>query len=68
MSNKLKALIQTIGFFAIAAVGAILFVFGTLWIPIKYILYALIFGMFAFGFWVMYQVNLNKLDSEWKEK
>ena len=62
MSNKLKALIQTSGFFALAAIGAIIFVSATMWIPIEYIVYTLIFGTIAYGFWFMYKINLDNLE------
>lgn len=64
MSNKLKALIKTVGFFALASIGALIFVYATLWIPLEFIVYSLIFGMASYGFWVMYQVNLERLDRE----
>ena len=64
MSNKIKALRQTVGFFALASIGATLFVFGTMWVPLEFIVYSVIFGMIAFAFWMMYQVNLERLNSE----
>jgi len=64
MSNKMKALSKTLGFFAIASIAATAFVYATLWIPLEYIVYALISGMFSYGFWLMYTVNLERLDRE----
>lgn len=64
MSNKLKAFRKTMGFFAIALILATLFVYATLWIPLEYIVYALISGMFTYGFWLMYTVNLEQLNRE----
>lgn len=64
MSNKFKAFKKTVGFFAIASILATLFVYATLWIPLQYIVYAIIIAMFSFGFWMMYEVNLEKLERE----
>ena len=64
MSNKFKAFKKTVGFFAIASILATVFVYATLWIPLQYIVYALIIAMFSFGFWMMYEVNLEKLERE----
>ena len=64
MSNKFKAFKKTVGFFAIATILATLFVYSTLWIPLQYIVYSVIVGMFAFGFWMMYEANLEQLNRE----
>ena len=66
MSNKLKALRQTFIFFVFATILAFAFVYATLWIPLEYIVYALIAGMFTYGFWIMYQVNLERLERDEK--
>ena len=68
MSNKLKALKQTFVFFIFATIVAFAFVFATLWIPFEFIVYALIAGMFTYGFWIMYQVNLERLEREESRK
>jgi cytochrome c biogenesis protein CcdA len=64
MSNKFKAVKNTVGFFALASIIATLLVYSTLWIPLQYIVYAMIIGMFIFGFWMMYEFNLEKLERE----
>lgn len=61
-TNKFLAFKQTLGFFAIAAVAATVFVYGTMFIPVEYVVYTFIFGLLAFGFWLMYTVNLEKLE------
>lgn len=64
MNIKLVALRKTLGFFAIASILATAFVYATLWIPLHYIIYAVIAGLFGTGFWMMYEVNLQKLENE----
>lgn len=68
MSIRMKAFLNTLGFAVVASIGALLFVFATMWIPFEFIVYALIFGMFAYGFWIMYQVNLERLEREESRK
>jgi len=65
-SNEFKALKKTVGFFALASIGATVLVYGSLFIPFEYIVYAIIIGMFGFGFWMMYSVNLQKLEYDEK--
>jgi len=60
----MKAFLKTLSFAVVASIGAMVFVFATMWIPLEYIIYSLIFGMFAYGFWLMYTVNLERLDRE----
>ena len=64
----MKALRQTLVFFVFATIVAFAFVFATLWIPLEFIVYALIAGMFTYGFWIMYQVNLERLEREESRK
>jgi hypothetical protein len=65
-SNEFKALKKTVGFFALASIATTVLVYGSLFIPIEYIVYAIIAGMFGFGFWMMYSVNLQKLEYDEK--
>jgi hypothetical protein len=68
MSNKLIAFRKTVGFFALASIGATAFVYGSLFIPLEYIIYTCIAGLMIFGFWLMYSVNLQKLEMDEKYK
>jgi hypothetical protein len=60
-SNEFKAFKKTVGFFALASICATAFVYLSFLIPMQYIIYAMIFGMFTLGFSLMYSANLEKL-------
>jgi hypothetical protein len=65
-NNKFKAFKKTVGFFALASIGATALVYGTLFIPFQYIVYSVILGLFVTGFWMMYSVNLQQLENDEK--
>jgi len=66
MSNKLIAFRKTVGFFALASIGATALVYATMFIPLDYIVYGCIAGLFSAGFWLMYTANLQKLEMDEK--
>jgi hypothetical protein len=68
MSNKLIAFRKTVGFFALASIGATALVYGSLFIPLEYIIYTCVAGLFTLGFWLMYSANLQKLEMDEKYK
>jgi hypothetical protein len=68
MSNKLIAFRKTVGFFALASIGATVLVYATMFIPLDYIVYGCIAGLFSAGFWLMYTANLQKLEMDEKSR
>lgn len=65
-SVEFKAFKKTVGFFALASIGATAFVYATLFIPMQVVIWAMILAMLGVGFWFMYEANLDKLKREEK--
>lgn len=65
-SVEFKAFKKTVGFFALASIGATAFVYASLFIPLQIIVWAIILGMVSIGFWMMYEANLEKMKREEK--
>jgi putative Ca2+/H+ antiporter (TMEM165/GDT1 family) len=65
-SNEFKALKKTVGFFALASIGATAFVYVSLFIPIQVIIWLLTIGFLVLGFWFMYEANLSRLNEQEK--
>jgi hypothetical protein len=63
-SVEFKAFKKTVGFFALASIGATAFVYASLFIPLQIIVWAMILAMFGVGFWFMYEANLDKMKRE----
>lgn len=65
MNNiKLKAFRQTVGFCAIAAIGATLITYLAGVIGAQAMTWIIISALFAGGFYLMYSVNLSRLELE----
>jgi hypothetical protein len=65
-SNEFKAFKKTVGFFALASIGATAFVYLSFLIPLQYIIYAIVIVMLALGFSMMYSANLEKMKLDEK--
>lgn len=63
MNNiKSKAFVQTVGFCAVVAIAATLIVYLTSIIGPQIMTWILIFALFAVGFYLVYSVNLSRLE------
>ena len=63
MNNiKSKAFVQTVGFCAIAAIGATLITYLAGVIGAQAMTWIIIFALFAVGFYLVYSVNLSRLE------
>jgi len=63
---KLKAFRQTVGFCAIAAILSTVLVYLISFIGAEAAAWIFILGLFSIGFYVMYSVNLSRLEYEEK--
>jgi hypothetical protein len=63
-SVEFKAFKKTVGFFALASIGATAFVYATLFIPMQIVIWAMILAMLGIGFWFMYEANLDKMKRD----
>lgn len=67
MNNiKLKALRQTLGFCAIAAILSTILVYIISFIGVETAAWIFIIGLFGVGFYLMYSINLSRLQYEEK--
>lgn len=63
-SNEFKALKKTLIFFVLGSIGAVVLAFATLFIALDVLIWCFIIGTLSFGFWFMYQVNLEQIKNE----
>lgn len=63
-SSEFKALKKTLIFFVLGSIGAVVLAFATLFIPLDVLVWGFIVGTLSFGFWFMYQVNLEQIKNE----
>jgi hypothetical protein len=65
-SVEFKAFKKTVGFFALASIGATAVVYASFLIPLNIIIWAIILALFCTGFWFMYEANLERMKIEEK--
>lgn len=63
MNNlKLKAFRQTVGFCAIASIASVIIIYLASFLSAQVISWIIIAALFSGGFYLMYSVNLSRLE------